>query len=142
MSSTYFAWWGKQSRSGLFQECELRWNLSARHLIRPDSYKGEQRATRIPGLKYDCCTALRLLFILALFAQVRGLAETTQKCCVSLARRLLALADWSKGVKLLPNYNLVVEDGTVNVSGFFDRFPDAVKADLEKRQGPGAPYCE
>ena len=135
MSSTYFAWWGKQSRSGLLKECQQRWNLSARHLFRPDSYRGEQEATQIPGLKYDCCTAAGLLFILAMFGQVRGLSESTQKACVSLLRRLLALADFSKSLKLLPDCDLVVEDGTVNVSGFFDRFPDDVKADLQRRPG-------
>ena len=133
VSSTYFAWWGKNARSGLFEDYQRRWDLSNRHIIRPDNYKGEQSAVVWPGLKYDACSIAGLLLILGMFAQIRGLSQQTQQRCVSLLRRLLALADFSQGLRLLPDCVLELEEGKVNLTSFLSRFEDGIRDDLEKR---------
>ena len=133
ISSAYFAWWGKNARDGLFDTFQSRWDLSARHIIRPDSYRGEQPATIWPGLKYDSCSTAGLLLMLGMFAQIRGLSSDSQKRCLGILRRLLPLTDFSAGLRLLPDCFLEVEDGRVNLSGFFSRFEDDVREDLERR---------
>ena len=71
--------------------------------------------------------------MLGMFAQIRGLSSDSQKRCLGILRRLLPLADFSAGLRLLPDCFLEIEDGRVNLSGFFSRFEDDVREDLERR---------
>ena len=92
---------------GLLADFQERWGLSMRRLVRPEGYRGEQTAMKFPGLKYDAASSAGLLLILGMLAQIRGLALETQKACVALLRRILLLADFPEGFKLLVARTLV-----------------------------------
>ena len=83
---------------GTFRDYGSRWDTSTKHLPRADNYKGDQDVVVFPGLKYDTCSSLGLLYIIGLFVQVRGLALDTQKRCVALLRKVMALISFEDGV--------------------------------------------
>ena len=134
MATDYYAWWGKQVRLGTFDDFYSRWEVSSKQLPRSDAYKGEQDVMMYPGLKYDVCSSLGLLFIIGILAQVRGLALDTQRKCVALLRRVFSLFRLDEGLKILRNLTLKVVDGCVSIKKFFNHFDEDVRASLRSRR--------
>ena len=137
ITASWFQWHSRQLRSGTLAELERLWDLSPRHIIRPDSYKGEQQVTTVQGVQYDACTSPRLLLIFGVLARGHGLGLEMQKRCLGVLRRMLSLVSFPDGVAILPDLVLKVEEGQVKVKRFLKHFGLDVLAALRQRWAAG-----
>ena len=133
MNTEFFAWHSKQLRLGTQSAQEQLWDLSSQHVIRPDSYKGDQEVFQVPGVNKDCCTTAGLLLLLGLLAQVRQQAAAVQTQCVSFLRRLFNLASFASGLLVLPDLKLKVDSGQVKIKKLFRKFGAGAEAVLRQR---------
>ena len=135
MTTEWFQWHSRQLRTGAIAEAERSWDLSKRHIVRPDSYKGEQEVTTLPGVQYDLFTTPGMLMVFGIMAQVRGLNAQTQVKIVTLLRKIVPLASFPDGVAILPNLPLKVVTGQLKPKRFFAAFGEEAKPLLRQRLG-------
>ncbi|CAE7439645.1 unnamed protein product [Symbiodinium sp. CCMP2592] len=133
MSVSYYAWFGKNLHKGLFSEASQRWEVSMRHLVRTDTYKGEHESVyMLPGVKHDCSSSLGLLLVFAMLTVIRGLSLETQKNIIGFLRKIFSLVKMDC-LALLPDCSLQVQEGCVSIKKFFKKFGADATRILNKR---------
>ena len=128
----FHAWCGRNMRSGQLGDLMRQWSIPLKHILRKSGYKGDEEFFSRPGLPHDALSSLGMWLVIGTFAQVRGLALSSQQQVLGLVRSLCALLNLST-LPILPNVNLAVQEGFVCMKQWLRTLDSSTVNSLKQR---------
>ena len=136
MTISFARWHGRNL--DILQELSAKWEVSAMHVVRSTTYKGENEVSTLAGFRHDGMTTLGLCQVIGALAQVRGLAGTVQSKMLKILHEALRFSLFPHGLSFLPDMTFKVENGMTSMKDWLVQVPRKERASIKTRRGKTA----